>query len=166
MAIGNFRETTTRDKLTFGPTVMQFDVPSSFLVMEKQRFSVKAITPDESKLWVRRFEESAGGDLNFWSEALSNHLLHRRGYKLSSNMPVEDKTGRSGRELQFEVMLGGKPKRYVVTLFVTPSSLFNANTTIDVVELIAPPINNGEDLPALVRKTGMVKVVSLMVPKH
>ena len=120
---------------------LSFEVPEKFLILDKGFSEIKAITPDEAKLWVREFNDPKKGDFNFWSDTLKSDFVQNRGYTLIEERKVKDKKGRDGLELLFEVTSAGAAQRYLVTLFVFQGWLKN---TIRVVEFVAPkPIFDG-----------------------
>jgi len=93
------------------------ELPGRFLVVERAVGEVKAITPDEAKVWLRDFEEP-GGDLAFWAEALEGDLVGNRGYVLVSKSDVKDGGGKPGKELVFETQAYGTPVKYLIAVFV------------------------------------------------
>jgi hypothetical protein len=78
---------------------------------------------------VREFADDAKGDLAFWSKALENDLVEKRGYTLVEARDVEDAAGRKGREMLLEATAYGRPHRYLVTLVVIEKLLGNAVRT-------------------------------------
>lgn len=110
------------------------ELPERFLVVERGVGEVKAITPDESKVWLRDFEE-AGGDLAFWSEALEGDLVNNRGYVLLEKKAITDGAGKAGNELLFETQAMGRPVRYLIAVFVY-DSLFGTSR-IRTIEYVA-----------------------------
>jgi hypothetical protein len=95
---------------------------------------LKAITPEESKLWVRSFDDEDRGGLAFWRDALWEDLRKNRGYLLVSEGEAKDARGTPGKELVFETSVGGRPVRELLVLFVD-SGL--CSDTIRVVEYVA-----------------------------
>ena len=63
-----------------GCATLQMDVPDRFLVIKEEGDSLKAMTPEESRLWVRDFNDDTRGSLTFWRDALRGDLLKGRGY--------------------------------------------------------------------------------------
>jgi len=120
------------------PGGVSLDVPEGFVLVERQRDQIKAVSPDESKLWLREFPATNRADLVFWSEALKNHLIHRRGYTLIEQRPVRDGSGLDGLELHFEVASRGIAYRYLVTLYVPDRPFWSSQGKIRVVEFLAP----------------------------
>ena len=107
----------------------------SFLVLQKSTDSLKAMTPDDARVWVREFGDSSRGDLSFWSQALRNDLVSNRGYTLIEERKVKDADGHDGAEMLFEVTAGGRAQRYIVALYVFEGLFSN---TIRVAEYVAP----------------------------
>lgn len=108
-------------------------VPDAFLVTERGTSELKAITPEETKLWVREFSDPDQGDLAFWSEALRRDLVENRGYTLLSEGKIRDGRGREGKELLLEATVQGRPVRELLALFVHEGTFEH---TIRVVELV------------------------------
>jgi hypothetical protein len=107
----------------------------SFHVLEEGTDSLKAMTPDDARLWVREFGDSTKGNLSFWSQALRNDLVSNRGYTLIEERKVKDADGHDGAEMLFEVTAGGRAQRYIVALYVFEGLFSN---TIRVAEYVAP----------------------------
>jgi len=97
---------------------LSIEPPPSFLVIARDRREVKAITPDEVKLWVREFDDPHGASASFWGDTLRNELLKNRGYVLIGERKVSDRDGREGLELLMEATAQGQAHRYLMTLFV------------------------------------------------
>lgn len=112
----------------------QLQVPQRFLVVEHEGRTLKALTPDESKIWVRDFDDDTFGSLAFWKEALTGDLVKSRGYRLVSEAPVVDGAGRAGASLVLETTLGGRVVRELMAVFVVPGTCAN---TIRVLEFVA-----------------------------
>jgi hypothetical protein len=120
---------------------MSIQAPPRFLVIGRGTSELKAITPDEARLWVREFNDWKRGDLGFWAEALRNDFTGNRGYTLIEEQEVQDAKGRNGLELRFEAAAQGQAQGYLVTLFVLPGWMKN---TLRVAEFVAPkPLFDG-----------------------
>jgi len=109
-------------------------VPDRFLVVQDEWGSKRALTPEESKLWVREFDDDSKGTLAFWSEALKADLIKSRGYTLVEEATVKDANGRAGMSMVLETTLSGRPVREFLAVFVVPGWFSN---TIRVVEYVA-----------------------------
>lgn len=108
-------------------------VPERFLVTTRGVDELKAITPEETKLWVRDFDDPDGGDLAFWTQTLRRDLVENRGYTLLSEARIEDAEGNVGVELLLEATVQGRAMRELLVLFVHPGFFGNR---IRVVELV------------------------------
>lgn len=113
---------------------LTMEIPARFLSDEDSAEGLKAVSPDEAKLWVREFNDPDQGGLDFWAEALKNDLVGHRGYTLIEENDVTDREGRKGVEFVFEMSIQGIPHRYAVTLFVLEGWWWN---TIRVSEFAA-----------------------------
>ena len=114
---------------------LTLEAPDRFLVVERGTDELKAITPDEAKLWVREFRDPDAGSIDFWSDALKSDFTGNRGYTLLDEGSAAGQDGEKGREFLFEVTAAGVVERYLVVLFVHAG--WTANT-IRVVEFVAP----------------------------
>ncbi len=112
---------------------VSMQVPERFLVTTRGADELKAITPEETKLWLREFNDPDRGDLAFWSEALRRDLVENRGYTLLSEGKIEDAGGNVGTELVLEATIQGRAVRELLALFVFPGAFDNR---IRVVELV------------------------------
>jgi hypothetical protein len=117
-----------------GCVSFQLQVPSRFLVVEHEGNTLKALTPDESKIQVRDFADDTFGSLAFWQEALTGDLVKSRGYRLVSEAPVVDGDGRAGVSFVLETTLSGRVVREFMAVFVVPGTWAN---TIRVLEFVA-----------------------------
>jgi len=122
---------------TLWPDAVRMDLPSEFLIAVHKRHELKAITPDESKLWVRKFSVSRRGNLAFWAAALEKHLVDHRGYKLLDRRSVRAPGDEQGLEMIFETSTRGAAQRYLVTLYVEPGSFWSKRSTVRLVEFVA-----------------------------
>jgi len=123
--------------------------PEGFLVIKQQRDELKAITPDESKLWIRRFAAPRKATLGFWTQALKKHFVDHRGYKLLDEQPVKDKQGVAGVQLRFEAMSQGRPHHYLISLYVVEGSFWSSVNSIHVVEFVATRQSFGKYVAAV-----------------
>ena len=113
---------------------VSIQAPKDFLVVDQAVGEIKAVTPDDAKLWVRTFDDPNQGSLAFWSQTLKNDLTKNRGYLLVGEEPIKDQAGREGLAILVETTLQGKPTRELLALFVLPGWPDNR---IRVVELVA-----------------------------
>ena len=104
---------------TGGPSM---DVPEDFLQLRGGPAELKAITPDEGRLWVREFADPERGDLSFWAQALQNDLAENRGYDVAQRSEVRDAAGRPGVLMECAVTFGGEPRGYLIAVFVIEGS--------------------------------------------
>ncbi len=123
---------------TLWPGAVDLSMPEGFLIVNRKRKEVKAVTSNDAKLWVRELAVSKNGSIKFWADALVNHLVTNRGYELIDARIISGKHGREGRELTFDVVAGGVPSRYLVTLFVRRRPFWSRNNAIRVIEFVAP----------------------------
>lgn len=112
---------------------VSMQVPERFLVTSRGSEELKAITPEETKLWVREFADPDHGDLAFWSDALKRHLVENRGYTILSEQKIEDGGGVVGVEYLLEATIQGRVMRELLALFVHEGAFENR---IRVVELV------------------------------
>lgn len=114
---------------------VSLEPPARFLVTDRSGDELKAITPEESKLWVRRFSDDDQGGLDFWRDALKADLKDNRGYLLLGEGAATDGTGAAGHVLTLETTVNGRPVRELLAVFVR-SGL--CGDDIWVVEYVAP----------------------------
>ena len=117
-----------------GCATLQMDVPDRFLVIKEEGDSLKAMTPEESRLWVRDFNDDTRGSLTFWRDALRGDLLKGRGYTLIEESTAKDGHGNDGIVLVVETTLSGRPIKELLAVFVVPGWFSN---TIRVAEFVA-----------------------------
>ncbi|MDP2342641.1 MAG: hypothetical protein Q8O67_16910 [Deltaproteobacteria bacterium] len=113
---------------------LTMQVPERFLVIESGPGVLRALTPEESKIWVRDFDDDTKGSATFWKDALKADLIKNRGYTLINESQLQDGGGRQGIILTLEATLGGRPVRELMAVFVIPGLFSN---TIRVAEYVA-----------------------------
>jgi hypothetical protein len=111
-----------------------FTPPDRFLVVRRGIDELKAITPEESKLWIRSFDDDDKGGLAFWRDALKTDLKDNRGYVVISEADVKDGANTPGKEMVLESTVNGRPMRELMDVFVYGGWL---SDTIRVVEYVA-----------------------------
>jgi len=140
-AFASVESTAEDDRFSVPPAVtggVSMKIPDGFIMVERDRDQIKAISPDEAKLYLRRFEVTKRADLAFWSEALKNHLVEHRGYVLLEERPVTDPKGHVGRELLFEVVSEGETHHYLIALYVSDGPFWSSKASVRVVQFAAP----------------------------
>jgi hypothetical protein len=93
-------------------------VPEGFLELESPGGEIRAVTPEDARLWVREHDDADQGSLEFWTKALEHDLVQRRGYKLVEAFAVADAAGRPGKAWRFQVRVDGEAMGYLVAMFV------------------------------------------------
>ena len=114
---------------------LTYQAPARFLVVDKGGGEIKAITPEESKLWVRSFSDADHGGLAFWADALRADLKTNRGYMIVSEADVKDADGNAGKEIVLESTVNGQPVRELLAVFVHPGWM---SDSLRVLEYVAP----------------------------
>jgi|GEM_PF-2533116 hypothetical protein len=127
-----------RTMKTLWPGAVNMQLPDGFVVVQRKRNELKAVTAADARLSIRKLAVSKNGDIGFWSDALTNHLVDHRGYELVTERTVRDGRGGEGRELTFDVVASGKPTRYLVTMFVKPRHVWSRHNVMRVTEFVAP----------------------------
>ncbi len=120
--------------VTFGTSCVTMTPPERFLVVDDGGDYLKAITPEESKLWLRDFPDADKGGLAFWKDALKADLKDNRGYIVISEAAVKDGAGTPGHEFVLESTVNGRTVRELLALFVYAGWF---DDTIRVVEYVA-----------------------------
>jgi hypothetical protein len=112
--------------------------PPRFLEVEDFSDSYKAVTPEDSRLWARVFNDDDMGDLAFWQDALKEDLTKNRGYVLVSEADTSA-GGVKGREVVLETTVNGRPVRELLALFVTPAGIpfLTEHHHVHVIEYVA-----------------------------
>ncbi|MEM7233131.1 MAG: hypothetical protein AAF517_13195 [Planctomycetota bacterium] len=98
---------------------LSMQTPDKFLITREGWSELKALTPDDAKLWVREFKDDKRGDLDFWSEALREEFETHRGYViLEDPADIVDGAQRPGKQFLMEVTTDGITWRYLLNVFV------------------------------------------------
>lgn len=116
------------------PGCVTMTVPERFLVLDRSGDELKAVTPEDSRLWVRDFSDDKQGGLAFWRDALRADFRENRGYVIVSERDVNDGAGTPGHEMVLETTLQGRPVRELLALFVYKGAF---DDRIRVVEYVA-----------------------------
>lgn len=127
-----------RSLATLWPGFVEMKMPEGFLVVDRRRHDVKAVTSDSALLRLRQLDAPKSGAIDFWAESLRNHLAAKGSYDLVEQHVVRDRRGRKGREMTFDVMTAGVLKRYMVTLFLHESPFWFQRNTLKITEFLSP----------------------------
>lgn len=114
---------------------ISMELPEPFVVLEKGSSELKAVTPDDARLWVRERSVSEDAKLSFWAEVLRNEFVTNRGYTLVEERAAKDGSGVEGKEYIFEATIEGTAQRYLLAVFVHEGGLSNSVCTV---EFVAP----------------------------
>lgn len=108
---------------------LSISAPRDFLQLQSKD-GLKLTSADDARLWVREHKLDADGTLEFWTEALRNDLVDRRGYLFVSEAESAD-----GVELIFDATVDGLDYRYAIT-----ASLVDGwwGSKVRTVEYLAP----------------------------
>jgi hypothetical protein len=128
---------------TFG--CVHIEAPPRFLVVTDDWGDWRAVTPEDSRLWVRVFDDDDDGDLAFWQDALKDDFMNNRGYVLVSEGDTQA-SGAKGREFVVETTVNGRTVRELLALFVTDGLLSHQ---VHVVEYVAEKETFEKELPAV-----------------
>lgn len=113
---------------------LTMQVPERFLVVERGPGVLRAITPEESKIWARDFDDETKATLAFWKDAVKADLVKNRGYTLINESQIQDGAGHQGLLMTLEATLGGRPVRELLAVFVIDGVCSN---TVRVAEYVA-----------------------------
>jgi hypothetical protein len=95
----------------------------------------RAVTGDDARVWLRRFDDHNDGDLAFWAQALA-HDFAERGYDVIEQGEVEDAGGEQGHWLRCAANVQGERTGYLVAVWVAPHS-WSDGCTVTVFEFAA-----------------------------
>ena len=107
-----------------GPAFHQ-PTPTGFVELRDQEaYAYRAVTADGLVLAVRELAHEPKGELEFWTEAIANHMRQRGGYALLETRDVNNGDGLAGKQLRFGHDESSKPHLYYITVFVTDDHLY------------------------------------------
>jgi hypothetical protein len=95
----------------------------------------RAVTGDDARVWLRRFDDENDGDLPFWSQALT-HDFAERGYDVIEQGEVADAAGATGHWLRCAANVQGEHTGYLVAVWVAPRT-WGAGCRVTVFEFAA-----------------------------
>ncbi|HEX2736167.1 MAG TPA: hypothetical protein VHM70_31415 [Polyangiaceae bacterium] len=109
--------------LALGGCARPYDMqmPTSFRAYDESR-PLKGITPDGVMLKVRTVDNYPKGSLEFWTEAMSEHLV-RQGYALSSKRCFKTASSLAGCRLDFLLPHGSQDWVLSETVFVDADNI-------------------------------------------
>lgn len=113
---------------------LTMQAPDRFLIVERGPGVLRAITPEESKIWARDFDDETKATLAFWKDAVKADLIKNRGYTLVGESQIQDGGGHQGLLMTLEATLGGRPVRELLAVFVIDGVFSN---TVRVAEYVA-----------------------------
>lgn len=77
----------------------------------------RAVTGDDARVWLRRFRDPNGADLEFWVQALQHDFVQQRGYELIGDGDVRDADGRRGHWFECATNVDGERVGYLIALW-------------------------------------------------
>jgi hypothetical protein len=99
--------------------------PKGFVKLEDQeRYDFRAVTADGLVIAAREIEHEPKGEVDFWVQAVANHMRQRGGYALLETRDVKTARGLAGKQLRFGHDEGSRPHLYYLTLFVTDETIY------------------------------------------
>jgi hypothetical protein len=120
------------------------ELPPNYLLLDADAESMRAISSDESRLLVRR-HLVAGGDDDFWQQALLQDLEENRGLVFDREVKLEAGPWRQIRI--YDATVQGQPVKYLVGVSYR-SSLLGGNRVVQL-ELVSRRKDFSEHLEAL-----------------
>ena len=115
--------------LTVSCSRVSVQLPEGFAEMKGGR-SYRAISPEGMLYRVRSIKNDPRKDLEFWGQALENHLLEE-GYRLNGEARLFDSGERRGLSCEWVLPYGNESYLYLTALIVT-------DRTITLAEAAAP----------------------------
>jgi hypothetical protein len=98
--------------------------PAGYAVMEPDG-SYRAVSPEGMPLRIRSFENTPEKSLDFWSEALRNHL-QKEGYRPIGSMQEFQAGDIPGASFEWAVPYGSEDYIYLTALLVTRKRIYLA----------------------------------------
>lgn len=132
--------------LGVGGCVTTMTPPERFLIVDQEEGSLRALTPEDSKIIVREFSDDSRGSLAFWGDALKADLLKNRGYLLIEESTIVDDDGHQGLQFVLETTLSGQVVRELMAVYVLEGFWDN---TIRVAEFVADQEAFDAEMPAV-----------------
>ena len=121
---------------------VSMELPEPFVVLSRSTKELKAVTPEDARIWVRIRSVAANTNLAFWSKLLENEFARNRGYTLIEGpKDIADGNGVPGKEYVFEVTAQGLPQRYLLAVFVIDDRVLGflwLRKKVCTVEFVAP----------------------------
>lgn len=128
--------------LSLSSGCVSMELPEPFVVLSQGTSELKAVTPEDARIWVRVRSVATNTNLAFWSKLLENEFVRNRGYTLLEGpKDVTDGNGVPGKEYVFEVSANGIAQRYLVATFVLEHRFLGflwLTKKVCTVEFVAP----------------------------
>jgi len=112
-----------------GACAVPMDLPKEFLRLQDSA-DFRAVTGDDARVWLRRFDDANAATLEFWTQALEHDFRLQRGYELVGKGEVKNRDGQGGRWFECSANVRGERVGYLVAIWVD-------GTEITVVEFAA-----------------------------
>ncbi|MFO1077056.1 MAG: hypothetical protein U1E73_04940 [Planctomycetota bacterium] len=90
----------------------------------------RAVTGDDARVWLRRFEDPNAADLAFWAKSIEYDFVQQRGYDLVAQGDATDADGNKGRWFQCTANVSGDRIGYLIAVWA-------AGRDVTVVEFAA-----------------------------
>ncbi len=92
------------------------ELPKDFLRLQEGG-DFRAVTSDDARVWIRKFDDANAATVEFWAEALANDFT-QRGYEPVDKGEVTNRDGRPGRWFECAANVRGDRIGYLVALWV------------------------------------------------
>ncbi len=109
--------------LAGGCTTGQIERPDGYLEIQTgPQYAQRFLSVDGNVIASRSMENPKGGDLDYWTKAISREMTEVAGYTLKESQPI--KAGRvEGTLFDFRTPVGGIDHTYLVAVYVDGSTI-------------------------------------------
>jgi len=83
----------------------------------------RAVTADDARVWVRRFDDANEADLEFWAQVLEHDFVQQRGYDLVGQGDVENADHERGRWFECVTNVRGERVGYLIAVWANGSDV-------------------------------------------
>ena len=104
----------------------ELETPRNFVFLDEdsEMYAERTTSANGIVIAVREIDNDNEGNLDFWTEAIRNHVRVGKGYALLSEAEVRAASGERGKQMRFGHDENRHPYLYWITLFVTDDHVF------------------------------------------
>ena len=106
------------------------DIPKGFVQLEDDNsYAFRAVSPNNSTLGIRYWDNKENGNLDFWYNVVLNYLDKKKGYKFLNDKVYKSINSIEGKSATFESFYKGNTNKYFICVFIGKSDIITVEFT-------------------------------------